>query len=62
MRFTNNHAMDIRQVAPRAATPFLNAHWFNYVNIFATPVGGSGVGILWGRLGRTFDTSSLSSD
>jgi len=26
MRFTNNHAMDIRQVAPRAATPFLNAH------------------------------------
>jgi len=47
MRFTNSDAIDIRQVAPRMATP-LSAHRNDYVKIFGRPVGGTGVGILHG--------------
>jgi len=48
MRFTNSDAIDIHQVAPRTATPFLSAHRNDYVKIFGRPVGGTGVGILHG--------------
>jgi len=42
MRFTNSHATDIRQVAPRTATPFLSAHrndWWVWGGDFVRPMG-----------------------